>query len=51
MERYQVFLSYSRNDLDAATNLLAQLEKAGLATFRDRDSTREGDAWLQKLQL
>jgi len=49
-EAYEVFLSYSRNDLEAATNLLSQLEKAGLTCFRDQDSIREGEAWLQKLQ-
>ncbi len=50
MEHYQVFLSYSRNDLDQATALLGQLEKSGLSCFRDQDSIREGDNWLQKLQ-
>lgn len=49
-DHYQVFLSYSRNNLDAATHLRSQLEKAGLSVFRDQDSIREGDAWLQKLQ-
>jgi hypothetical protein len=50
VEPYQVFLSYSRNDLEAATNLLSQLEQAGLSCFRDQDSIREGDNWLQALQ-
>jgi formylglycine-generating enzyme required for sulfatase activity len=46
----QVFLSYSRNDQSAATLLRAQLERAGLAVFKDDQSIREGDLWLDKLQ-
>ncbi len=34
-EAYDVFLSYSRNDLNAAALLRAQLERAGLAVFKD----------------
>lgn len=49
-ERHDVFLSYSRNDLEAATNLLGQLEKAGLEVFRDQESIRAGDLWPNKLQ-
>ena len=45
-----VFLSYSRNDLDAATNLRGQLDRHGLAVFRDQESIREGDVWLSRLQ-
>ncbi len=47
---YDVFLSYSRNDLEAATNLLGQLEKAGLEVFRDQERIREGELWLNRLQ-
>ena len=47
---YDVFLSYSRNDLEAATSLLAQLERRGLAVFRDRERIREGELWLTRLQ-
>lgn len=46
----QVFLSYSRNDQSAATLLRAQLERADLAVFKDDQSMREGDLWLDKLQ-
>jgi formylglycine-generating enzyme required for sulfatase activity len=49
-DRYDVFLSYSHNDLEAATSLRSQLEKRGLAVFRDRESLREGDLWLNRLQ-
>ena len=31
----QIFLSYSRNDLDAAANLRLQLAKHGLAVFKE----------------
>jgi hypothetical protein len=49
-DHYDVFLSYSRNDFKAATSLLVQLEKAGLAVFRDQESIRAGDLWLDRLQ-
>ena len=40
---HQVFLSYSRNDLDAAALLRAQLERAGLSVFKNDESIREGE--------
>ena len=46
----QVFLSYSRTDRDAAIALRAELEKAGIGVFRDEDTIRVGDNWLQRLQ-
>jgi Novel STAND NTPase 1/TIR domain len=49
-EHYDVFLSYSRNDLAAATYLRAQLERHGLAVFHDQERIREGDLWLSRLQ-
>jgi hypothetical protein len=49
-ETFDVFLSYSRNELDAATNLLGQLERRGLVVFRDQEKIREGELWLNKLQ-
>jgi TIR domain len=49
-DRWYVFLSYSRNDLDAAALLRAQLERAGLSVFKDNKSIREGDLWLDRLQ-
>ncbi len=49
-DRHHVFLSYSRNDLDAAVNLRGQLDRHGLAVFRDEESIREGELWLNRLQ-
>jgi len=46
----RIFLSYSRNDPQAAANLRAQLEKSGLSVFKDDQSIREGDLWLERLQ-
>jgi hypothetical protein len=46
----QIFLSYSRNDLEAATKLRGQLEQHGLSVFKDDQSIREGDQWLIRLQ-
>ncbi len=45
-----VFLSYSRNDPDAATLLRAAIERAGPKVFKDDDSTRAGELWLNRLQ-
>lgn len=49
-DRDQLFLSYSRNDLQAAAMLRRQLEQHGLAVFKDDQSIREGDLWLDRLQ-
>ena len=46
----QLFLSYSRNDREAAVALRNELEKAGFSVFRDEDSIRAGDNWMQRLQ-
>ena len=46
----QVFLSYSRTDLPAASALRAALEQAGLSVFRDEDAIRVGDRWVTRLQ-
>jgi len=45
-----IFLSYSRNDLEAAASLRSQLEKLGLSVFKDDQKIREGDLWLERLQ-
>ena len=50
MSGSDVFLSYSHNDRAAALNLRAQLERHGLAVFRDDESIRAGDLWLNRLQ-
>jgi hypothetical protein len=49
-EHYDVFLSYSHNDLEAATNLRGQLDRRGLTVFWDKAGIREGDLWLDRLQ-
>ncbi|WP_287603692.1 SUMF1/EgtB/PvdO family nonheme iron enzyme [Thiothrix sp.] len=46
----QVFLSYSRTNLEAAVALRTELEKAGFTVFRDEDSIRAGDNWMERLQ-
>ncbi len=50
LPRQPIFLSYSRNDLEAAVALRAELEKTGFSVFRDQDAIRLGDRWLTKLQ-
>ncbi len=49
-EPFQVFLSYSHNDEQAATLLRAELERAGLSVFKDDVGVREGELWLERLQ-
>jgi hypothetical protein len=49
-DHYDIFLSYSHNDLDAATSLRGQLERCGLTVFWDKASLREGELWLNRLQ-
>jgi formylglycine-generating enzyme required for sulfatase activity len=46
----QVFLSYSHNARAAAIALRAALEQAGLGVFKDDDTLRGGDRWLERLQ-
>ncbi|CAG0906977.1 unnamed protein product [Cyprideis torosa] len=46
----QVFLSYSRTNLDTAIAMRSALEQAGISTFRDEDSIRVGDNWMNRLQ-
>jgi hypothetical protein len=45
-----VFLSYSRNDGEAAINLRAQLQRRGLSVFKDDERIRAGELWLNRLQ-
>ncbi len=47
---YHVFLSHSRNDLEAAINLRGQLDRCGLSVFKDDDRIRAGELWLDRLQ-
>jgi hypothetical protein len=48
--QYHVFLSYSRNDAEAADNLRAQLARHGLRVFKDDETIRAGVLWLDRLQ-
>ena len=45
-----IFLSYSRNNRDAAVALRLELEKSGFSVFRDEDAIRVGERWLTRLQ-
>jgi hypothetical protein len=45
-----IFLSYSRNDPEAAANLRTQFKKVGLSVFKDDKSIREGELWLTRHQ-
>jgi hypothetical protein len=47
---YHVFLSYSRNDLEAAAQLRGQLDRYGLSVFKDDERIRCGELWLNRLQ-
>lgn len=49
-DRYDVYLSYSRNDLATARILFGQLKNQGLSVFWDKESIREGEPWLPQLQ-
>ena len=46
----RVFLSYSHSDQLAAIALRAALERGGLSVFKDDESLRTGDRWLERLQ-
>ena len=48
--RQQIFLSYSRNDREAAIALRYTLEQAGFSVFQDEDAIRTGDRWLARLK-
>ena len=45
-----VFLSYSRTDKAAALRLREGLLAEGISVFRDEESIRIGDNWMQRLQ-
>ena len=49
-DEFDVFLSYSRNDLGAATPLRDQLQADGLTVFHDQEAIRKGELWLDRLQ-
>ena len=45
-----VFLSYSRNDGEAAINLRGQLHRRDLSVFKDDERIGAGELWLNRLQ-
>jgi tetratricopeptide (TPR) repeat protein len=45
----QVFLSYSRADIEKAKSLKSKLERSGIGVFRDVDDTLPGEEWWQRL--
>jgi len=49
-DRSDVFLSYSRNDREAAINLRIQLQRCGLNVFKDDECVGAGELWLDRLQ-
>ena len=49
-ETEDVFLSYSRTDKAAALRLREGLLAEGISVFRDEESIRIGDNWMQRLQ-
>jgi formylglycine-generating enzyme required for sulfatase activity len=49
-DHYDVFLSYSHNDMNAAINLRAQFERYGFSVFHDRERIHPGDLWFDRLQ-
>src|SRR6516165_1372541 len=49
-DRHDVFLSYSRNDFQAAAKLRLQLGTHGLSVFKDDECIRQSELWLDRLQ-
>lgn len=47
---YHVFLSHSRNDPVATGDVFAQLRRQGLEVFKDDESIKPSDVWLDTLQ-
>src|SRR4051812_41894616 len=48
-ERLKVFVSYSRDDLDFADQLVAVLEICGFEAAIDRHDIKGGEQWEQRL--
>lgn len=46
----QVFVSYSRADIQACRVFQGELERASLNVFRDEDGIRAGDRWVARLE-
>jgi hypothetical protein len=51
MSKYNVFISYSSQDLPWADRLYASLVGRGLHVYFDRKSLRDGDGWEAQLEL
>ncbi len=49
-DTFDVFLSYSHNDPDAAAVMRAHLKRAGLRVFWDKTAIQEGDRWMDAIQ-
>ncbi len=45
-----VFLSYAREDIDAARQIAEALQAAGIEAWFDREELRGGDVWDQKIR-
>jgi hypothetical protein len=50
-ERFQVFLSYGRQDIATAVELTQELAKAQYHVFRDQDCLVAGDVWAKQILL
>ena len=46
----QVFISYSRRDLDFVEQLAADLQAAGLDVWYDLSELKGGDDWAEEIQ-
>lgn len=49
-DHHDVFLSYSRNDREAAINLRSQLQQSGLYVFKDDERIRAGSRKMLSVQ-
>jgi hypothetical protein len=49
-DKRNVFISYSRQDTEAAHELVSELEKAGVSVWLDIAEIRPGDRWQSMIQ-
>ncbi len=45
----QVFISYSRRDIDVVESIVAQLEAAGIEVWLDREDIKPGKQWRKQI--
>ena len=45
----QVFISYSRRDVDTIENIVSQLEAAGIEVWLDREAIKPGQQWRKQI--